>query len=161
MGIHRLTVTYNGISNSYTPLNLTYLLIQNGTLPSTTTSVPTSTSHSTSSSRNIGAIIGGTVGLAAILLTIFFLYRCRRKSREFEKESFKELTPYVESPSLYHSREDRPIATMLDSGTNLAIDPAAHSTNRQVVGPSGDLVHQGVDLPKGSVIDLPPAYSLH
>lgn len=158
MSTHRLTVTYNGISDSYTPLNLTYIFIQNGTMP-TTTPVPSSTSRA----RNIGAVVGGAVGLVAILLTIFFLYRRRRNSKRSEQESYKESTPYVENPTLHydHPREGRPIATVLDPGTNPAINPGSLPTDRGVVGPPPEvLIYQDVDMPEGSVIDLPPAYSL-
>jgi hypothetical protein len=70
MGSHRLVVTHNG-NTSTTPMLLDYLIVQNGTLPRST---------SPTSSTNKGAVIGGALAGAACLLVVIivFFYRYRR-----------------------------------------------------------------------------------
>ena len=88
MGPHKLTVNYSGDS-SKTPLNLAYLLVQNGTLPGSTGSSPRS-ENATSTNSNVGAIIGGAVGGACLLIVtlLFCFYRWRRDSA---KDAFPAL----------------------------------------------------------------------
>ena len=81
-------MVYEG--NNSTPLTLDYLIIQNGTLSSSTTtstsSLLTSTVNATSSPKGlpvqVGAIVGGVIGgLALLIFAIlgFFLLRRRQK----------------------------------------------------------------------------------
>ena len=107
---HSLEVVYEGTNDS-TPLNLHYLIIQNGTSSSFTTtsissssttmslsSLPTSTSTgniasatiSTSTAKSIlvSSIIGGVIGgLALVVFAILgFFLLCRRQKRDEQEE---------------------------------------------------------------------------
>jgi hypothetical protein len=103
MGPHSLVVTYNG-DNSTTPLSFSYLVVQNGTLPhSTSSSSPSPSATNSSSSTNVGAIIGGVLGAAASLLIVFLLlfYRHRRNSEEYRswrRSSFIHAAKDLSSP---------------------------------------------------------------
>jgi hypothetical protein len=99
---HTLQVVYQG--NDSTPLTLTDLIIQNGTLSLTTSSVsslatsPTtvpSTSTPGKSPTPVGSIAGAVIGgLALILFAVlgFFLFR-RRQKRVEQKPAFISTTP--------------------------------------------------------------------
>ncbi|KAF8969566.1 hypothetical protein BDZ97DRAFT_1653481, partial [Flammula alnicola] len=96
-GQHKLVVTYQG-STQTTPLTLDYLVVQNGSIPSTGISSSTGVSSSAGpsatlgasngsnigkNSNNIGAIVGGIVGgLAIILLAILGYLYLRRRSKQ-------------------------------------------------------------------------------
>ena len=91
---HTLKVVYEG--NNSTPLTLDYLIIQNGTSSSTTTSLPTSTGNTVSATSTpngsipVGPIVGGVIGgLALVVFAIlgFFLLR-RRQKRDTQEEIF-------------------------------------------------------------------------
>ncbi|KAF8805440.1 hypothetical protein BYT27DRAFT_7085298 [Phlegmacium glaucopus] len=113
-GPHTLKVVYEGINS--TPLTLDYLIVQNGTLPSTTTSV---SSHATSSTTGsvtsstattgngtvigtssastpvkgspTGAIVGGVIGgLALIVLTILGFLLLRQRQKRATQEQARE-----------------------------------------------------------------------
>ncbi|KAF8816837.1 hypothetical protein BYT27DRAFT_7076418 [Phlegmacium glaucopus] len=84
-GPHTLEVVYEGTDS--TPLTLDYLLIQNGTLPSTTTSV---SSHANSASAPVGAIAGGVIGgLALIVLVILGFLLLRRHQKRAAQSKAK------------------------------------------------------------------------
>ncbi|KAF8808509.1 hypothetical protein BYT27DRAFT_7334196 [Phlegmacium glaucopus] len=106
-GPHTLNLVYHGSNNS-SPLSIQYLIIQNGTLPSTTTlpstlTLPSTTSvfpHATpsitgssvsgtsnqrKSSTPVGAIVGGVVGgLALTVFIVFGFLLLRRRKRATE-----------------------------------------------------------------------------
>lgn len=122
MGSHTLTVTYEGDASS-SPLTLQYLVVQNGTALSSTSSSSTSaqsgttpvhSSASTSapslpsaSSQNstktpLAAIIGGTLGGIIFLLVVAFLFVFLRRR--------KKSTPYdsVPQPAFYSTEPQHP-----------------------------------------------------
>ena len=113
---HTLQVVYYG--NNSTPLTLTDLIIQNGTLLSTTTTTTSVSSLATStpstpstatgvavqgkSSTSFGPIVGSVVGgLALILFTVlgFFFLRRRQKRVAQEKDLMSMPKPFEYSPS--------------------------------------------------------------
>ena len=118
MGPHKLTVNYSGDS-SKAPLILAYLVVQNGTLPSSTGS-NTQVANATSST-NVGAIIGGAVGGVACLLIAILLFRFYRRRHDSAKDSGvmidAPVTPFpaprsssdaVTSPSISYQTQTRP-----------------------------------------------------
>ncbi len=82
MGSHKLTVVYNG-NSSTTPLTVDYLIIQNGTLSSSSSKATSTDSSSLAANptTKIGLTIFGVVAGAAclliVLLSIFFGQRRR------------------------------------------------------------------------------------
>ena len=109
---HTLQVVYQG--NNSTPLTLTDLVIQNGTLSLTTSSVSSlatsatsvpSTSTSGKSSTPVGPIVGGVIGgLALIVFAVlgFFFFRRRQKRVAQEQDFISTPKPFDYSP-LYPS----------------------------------------------------------
>ena len=98
-GPHTLKAVFEG--NNSTPLTLDYLIVQNGTLSSTTSSIISShatsstpgsvvsgTSATATSSTPVGAVVGGVIGgLALIVFVIFgFLFLHRRHKRATQKQ---------------------------------------------------------------------------
>ncbi|KAF9561139.1 hypothetical protein CPC08DRAFT_707577 [Agrocybe pediades] len=119
-GPHTIVVTYLGNGAQNTPLTLDYLVVQNGTFPSSP-SGPSSSSSSSSSSGNLptsgpgpdhagnntsskssntGAIAGGVVG--GIILIMFavlaFLYLRRREKKIAQKHFDIDPQPYQYTP---------------------------------------------------------------
>ncbi|KAF8815358.1 hypothetical protein BYT27DRAFT_7249246 [Phlegmacium glaucopus] len=114
-GYHTLNVVYHG--NNLIPLTIEYLIIQNWTLPSTTTS------HTT---PLVGTIVGGVAsGLALTIFIIFgFLLLRRRQKRAAEAFSISSTPqPFNHTPLLYSS------STMLDPSLSGGI---SHSQSPQI-----------------------------
>lgn len=151
-GSHALEVVYQG--NNSTPLTYYSLIIQNGTLPSTTTSVTgvSTTAGSGVSSTStlekgppIGAIVGGVIGglvLIVLAVLVFLLLRWRQKRVTEEKilssmpEPFN-YTPLHPSPDhplsssgISHSKVPQPQTTQV-----LVTSAVTHATNGRT--PSG------------------------
>jgi hypothetical protein len=90
---HTLKVVYEG--NNSTPLTLDYLIIQNGTsTSSSTSSLPTSTISATSTPKKsvaVGSIVGGVIGVLALLVLFgilgFFFLRRRQKRRRRKRDA--------------------------------------------------------------------------
>lgn len=113
MGSHKLIVTYNG-DNSTTPLNLAYLVVKNGTLPTSSTgsssqaTKTSSTDTAPATTSNMGAILGGVLGgTACLLIVIVFFYRYRRGSRKDRAHTDSSFS-YIASTHRSSSRPDMP-----------------------------------------------------
>ena len=95
-------MVYEG--DNSTPLTLDYLIIQNGTSTTSTSSLPTSTGNTVSTSKGsvpVSAIVGGVIGgLALVVFTILgFLLLCRRQRRDArEKVSTSTPRPFEYTP---------------------------------------------------------------
>ena len=103
-GPHTLKAVFEG--NNSTPLTLDYLIVQNGTLSSTTASVSSLVTSSTPgsgvsgtsatlrSSTPVGAIVGGVIGgLALIVFVIFGFLFLRRLHKRATQEKVSISTP--------------------------------------------------------------------
>ena len=102
---HTLEVLYGG-NSSTAPLILDYLIIQNGTSSSTTTSTPSfpastrpapATSTNPEGQGSVGAIVGGLIGGLALLVFAFFLLR-RRQERQNVSTIDPTPTPFDYTP---------------------------------------------------------------
>lgn len=105
-GLHNIAVSFKG-SSSTTPLNVEFLVIQNGTqspAASSTTSTspappsasPRSGGHGVSK-HNIGPIVGGAVSGATILalLALWIYYIRRRSKRRGNSMHFEYANPFI------------------------------------------------------------------
>ncbi|KDR73720.1 hypothetical protein GALMADRAFT_251531 [Galerina marginata CBS 339.88] len=108
-GHHQLVVTYHGTSQT-TPLTLDYLIIQNGTIPSSNTTTPGTSpsgdSHGSGpvkKSNNTAAIVGGIIGgLVLIAIAIAaYLYLRRREKKLNERAPVDEPAPAFVEPFHY------------------------------------------------------------
>ena len=95
---HTLKVVYEG--NNSTPLTLDYLIIQNGTSSSTTTSLPTPTGNTVSATSTprgsipIGPIVGGVIGgLALVVFAVLGFFFLRRRQKHDGQEKVYTSTP--------------------------------------------------------------------
>ncbi|KAF9559301.1 hypothetical protein CPC08DRAFT_637960 [Agrocybe pediades] len=127
---HRLEVVYDG-NSGVTPLTIDYFVVQNSTVPSTSTSssATSQASNPNTSASNavvtvvpvnskktpVGAIAGGVVGgilLVAIIAVLLLMFR-RRQKKLREKAAYDEvdlaagpIEPFTDPPSLgasYHT----------------------------------------------------------
>ena len=111
-GPHTLKAVFEG--NNSTPLTLDYLIVQNGTVSSTTASVSSlatsstpgsvvsGTSATVRSSTPVGAVVGGVIGgLALVVFVIFgFLFLHRRHKRATqEKILISKPEPFGSTPA--------------------------------------------------------------
>lgn len=133
---HTLEVVYQG-SNS-TPLTLTDLIIQNGTLSSTSTSASslatsTSTGNSVSatstakSSTPVGPIVGAVIGgIALILFALLgaFLFRRRQKRAAQENASMSTPKPFEYIPPHPSSVAPNPSSGSISYSQIPQTDPA-------------------------------------
>ncbi|KAF8802798.1 hypothetical protein BYT27DRAFT_7111408 [Phlegmacium glaucopus] len=134
-GPHTLRVVYEGTNS--TPLTLDYLIIQNDTLSSTTTSVP---SHATSSttgngasgtSTPVGAIAGGVIGgLVLIVLAILGFLLLRRNQKRAAQEKILISTPRPFDHTTLHSSRITP--NLKPSFTTAELSQSIPSTSSRV-----------------------------
>jgi hypothetical protein len=112
LGSHTLRVTSQG-QTSLTPLVLTWLVVQNGTLPgggqstatisgsrSATATSNTGSGNDINSGPPIGAIVGGVVGgLLLVIIILVFLYYRRKQKERYTNEAEQVQPFYRDIPS--------------------------------------------------------------
>lgn len=157
-GPHTLKAVFEG--NNSTPLTLDYLIVQNGTLSSTTTSTSSTSisSHATSSTSSsvvsgtsvterssrtaVRAVVGGVIGgLALIVLVIFgflFLYR-RRKRATQEQILISTPEPFGSTPIYSSSITQAPSPSVVTS-----FSPSLQTTQMGVPVTKGHAYHASI-----------------
>ena len=124
MGPHKLTVVYNG-NSSTTPLTIDYLIIQNGTLTSSS-----STANPTPTSRT-GTIVGGVVGASAaclLILLLIFLVRRRHDSARAMRMTIDPPSDYVQPfPQNFVSISTEPHLSLVHSEQDGQLANTSHS----------------------------------
>jgi hypothetical protein len=110
-GHHQIVVSYQGNSQT-TPLTLDYLIVQNGTISSNSSSTASGTSPTsgaanasgtTHKSNNTGAIAGGVVGglVLIVIAALAYIYFQRREKTLNEKVEYGESSPPLVEPFHY------------------------------------------------------------
>ena len=118
-GPHSIKVTFEG-ENSSTPLTLAFILVQNGTWP-------TSSSHA---DVNIGGIVGGSLtAIFALLLIVFLSIRYREQIRKTWSE---KLHPFLPKSVVIETDKARAASTTPSFGSLLS------STNHTSQAPGYD-----------------------
>ena len=149
-GSHTLKAVFEG--NNSTPLTITYLIIQNGTVSSTSTSstttsvsspatssIPGSVVSGTSvvgSSTPVGEVVGGVIGGLAliffVILGVFFLHRRHKRAKQ-EQILISKPEPFGSTP-VYPSR----ITQTSSPSVVTSYTPSS---------PSSPTTHMGVPVP--------------
>jgi len=143
-GPHTLKAVFQG--NRSTPLTLDYLIVQNGTVSSTTTSGSSQATSSTTgndgtstsgkASTPVGAIVGGVIGgLALIAFVIFgFLFLRRRQKRVAQEKVFISTPKPFDYTPLHPSGNPS-----LSVGTSYS--PVSQTTQRGIPVTKGHVYH--------------------
>ena len=160
-GPHTLKAVFEG--NNSTPLTLDYLIVQNGTLSSTTTSVssqatsstPTSgTSATVRSSTPVGAIVGGVIGGLALIVFIIFVFLLHRRHKRAKQEQIfiSKPEPFGSTPAYPSSTTQTPSPSVVTS-----FSPSSQTTQRVPVT-KGHLYHASMSSfsPTNSPTNLRP-----
>ncbi|KIM39686.1 hypothetical protein M413DRAFT_447143 [Hebeloma cylindrosporum] len=139
-GLHTLNVTYKGddSSNGSTPLVLDYLLIQNGSIASSSTPLlPASTAAPVSTSAtknvNVAGVVCGVLAAIAFLLVLAFFFMKYRKSKEVKfAPSSKFLPPNPFRPRPPPIQESTSFSSLgLFTPSQSRIDLAGPPTHRR------------------------------
>lgn len=125
MGPHKLTVVYNG-NGSTTPLTVDRLIIQNGTLTSSSSAADPRPMTRT------GIIVGGVVGASAacllIVLLLIFLVRRRRDSARARRVTIDPPSDYVQPfPQNFVSISTEPHLSLVHSEQEVQLANTSHS----------------------------------
>ncbi|KAF8801614.1 hypothetical protein BYT27DRAFT_7114517 [Phlegmacium glaucopus] len=157
-GPHTLNVVYHG--NNSTPLTIQYLIIQNGTLSSTTTSISPHATSSTNgsavsgtstpmkSSTPVGAIVGGVVGGLALTVFIIFGFLLLRRHQKRAAEAIA----ISSTPQPFNYTPLYPPSTTLNPSSSGGI---SHSQAPQITH-TGNAVTYGT---KGHIYGSTPSLS--
>ena len=149
-GPHTLEVV-NGVNSNTTALSLSFLIVQNGTLPSSISShLPSSTAGSSTSgtsapvrsSTPVGAIVGGVIGgLALTVFVIFGFLFLRRRHQHVTQEKVLISTPEPFDYTPVHPSSITPNPSL----------PLGRSHS-----PAPQTTQVGVPVTKGQVYQLTP-----
>ena len=145
-GPHTLKAVFEG--NNSTPLTLDYLVVQNGTVSSTTASVSSEATSSTPgsvvsgtsatvrSSTPVGAIVGGVIGgLAVTVFVIFGFLFLRRRHKRATQEKVLKSTPEPFGYAPVHLAQ-KPSLSVVTS-----YSPAPQTTQMEVPVTKGQAYH--------------------
>ena len=150
-GPHTLKAVFEG--NNSTPLTLDYLIVQNGTLSTTTASVSSLATSSTPASGSVvsgtsgtvrsatpvGAVVGGVIG--GVALTVFFIFgflflHRRHKRATQEKVSISTPKPFDYTPLHPPSTTLNPLLSVDGS-----YSPISQTTQIRTPGAKGNVFH--------------------
>ncbi|GJJ15751.1 hypothetical protein Clacol_010029 [Clathrus columnatus] len=185
MGTHVLSAKYTG-KPGQTPFSLDYLIVTNGSFPSSSTSsggvTTTNTatnSASTSpsinassknekSSSNVGAIVGGIVGsIAGVAIIIFFVWFKFYRKRG-ERKLSPEITPFLQvqqqstsAPALLQTNQisknsTRPVIPIQYSNSNSTNPASLYTINPASSSQAVPSVSSNSDPPTRQVPITPP-----
>ena len=154
-GPHTLKVVYEGNSN-LNPLTLEFLVVQNGTISSTTTSgsgIPGKSTYG-KGSIPVGAIVGGTIGgLALIVFALLgFLFLRQRRKRSVQEWSTNESPTKEWSTQEWSTQAQNSISipTLLDYTPPHPLHPSNTPSSPQTEQTESVVTH----IAKGHVVML-------
>ena len=153
-GPHTLKAVFEG--NNSTPLTLDYLIVQNGTISSTTTSVssqatsstPTSgTSATVRSSTPVGAIVGGVIGGLALIVFIIFVFLLHRRHKRAKQEQIfiSKPEPFGSAPVYPSSITQTPSPSVVTS-----FSPSSQSAQTRIPVTKGHVYHASMSSSSAS-----------